>query len=56
MSLLMALWPVGRLAMTGFEPTLEQLLRLRCAPGAGTRPRPALQAIDLELLAKQTQL
>jgi hypothetical protein len=34
LSLLMALWPVGRLAMAGFEPTLEQLLQLRCTPEA----------------------
>jgi hypothetical protein len=40
LSLLMALWPVGRLAMMGFEPTLEQLLQLRCASGveAGRSP------------------
>jgi hypothetical protein len=32
LSVLAALWPLGRLALTGFEPTLEELLRLRCGP------------------------
>lgn len=32
LSLLMALWPVGRLALAGFQPTLEQLLDIRCLP------------------------
>jgi hypothetical protein len=43
LSLLMALWPVGRLAMAGFEPSLEQLLQLRCTPDgkAGRLPSPS---------------
>jgi hypothetical protein len=38
LALVLALTPVWRLAAVGFEPTLEQLLELRCFGDRGQRP------------------